>query len=129
MKILLSLIFFLTTFFSFAQQTINGSITHGGVQRTYILYVPASYSAVTAAPLVFNFHGYTSNASAQIFYGEFRPIADTAGFLLVVPQGTIDGQGNTYWNSGWLGATDDVGFTEALIDSLSASYNINQENS
>ena len=66
---------------SYSQQTINGSITHGGLTRTYILYVPASYSAGTPAPLVFNFHGYTSNATEQMFYGDFRPIADTAGFL------------------------------------------------
>jgi len=127
MKFLLSFIFLLSVFFSFGQQTINGTLTHGGIQRTYILYIPASYSAANPAPLVFNFHGYTSSASAQILYGEFRPIADTAGFLLVVPQGTIDGQGNTYWNSGWGGAVDDLGFTEALLDDLSATYNINQD--
>lgn len=127
MKISLSFVFFLTALLSFGQQTINGSITHGGVQRTYILYVPASYSAANPAPLVFNFHGYTSNAIAQMFYGEFRPIADTAGFLLVVPQGTIDGQGNTYWNAGWGGVTNDVSFTEALLDNLSATYNVNQD--
>tara|TARA_B100000809_G_C15138900_1_gene531999 strand:- start:4326 stop:5489 length:1164 start_codon:yes stop_codon:yes gene_type:complete len=127
MKIFLSFVFCLTTLFSFGQQTINGSITHGGVQRTYILYVPASYSAASPAPIVLNFHGYTSSATAQMFYGDFRPIADTAVFLLVVPQGTTDGQGNTYWNAGWGGATNDVSFTEALIDSLSATYNVNQD--
>jgi len=127
MKILVSILLALTSLYSFGQQTINGSITHGGVQRTYILYVPATYSAANPAPLVFNFHGYTSNANAQIFYGEFRPIADTAGFLLVVPQGTTDGNGNTYWNAGWLGNTDDVGFAAALIDSISAAYSINQD--
>jgi polyhydroxybutyrate depolymerase len=127
MKIFNSVVFFLLTLVSFGQQTINGSITHGGIQRTYILYVPAGYSATNPAPLVLNFHGLTSNASAQMFYGEFRPIADTAGFLLVAPQGTINPQGDTYWNAGFGGVVDDVSFTEALIDSLSATYNINQE--
>lgn len=127
MKFLIGLILLIAATCSYSQQTINGSITHGGVQRTYILYVPATYSAANPAPLVFNFHGYTSNANAQIFYGEFRAIADTAGFLLVVPQGTIDGNGNTYWNAGWLGSTDDVGFTSALIDSIAADYNVNQD--
>ena len=112
---------------SYSQQTINGSITHGGLTRTYILYVPASYSASTPAPLVFNFHGYTSNASQQMMYGDFRPIADTAGFLLVHPMGTLDGSGQPYWNSGWGGTVDDIGFTSALIDSLSLNYTINQD--
>jgi polyhydroxybutyrate depolymerase len=127
MKFLTSILLLLSSLFSFGQQTINGSITHGGIQRTYILYVPASYSVTTAAPLVFNFHGLTSNATAQLFYGEFRPIADTAGFLIVAPQGTINPQGDTYWNAGFGGTVDDVGFTEALLDSISAAYSINQD--
>lgn len=113
--------------FSFGQQTINGTITHGGLQRSYILYVPSSYTAANPAPLVFNFHGLTSTAAAQLFYGEFRPIADTAGFLLVLPQGTVNPLGDTYWNAGFGGTVDDLGFTEALLDSISANYTINQE--
>jgi polyhydroxybutyrate depolymerase len=112
----------------FGQQTIYDSIYVGGLQRQYILYVPASYHPGTPAPLVLNFHGYTSNAYEQMFYGDFRPIADTAGFIVVHPMGTIDIVGNTHWNVGWgLSQVDDVGFTNALIDSLSASYNINPE--
>jgi len=110
------------------QQTIYDSIYTGGLHRQYILYVPASYSPGTPAPLVLNFHGYTSNAFEQMFYGDFRPIADTAGFLVVHPMGTIDIIGNTHWNVGWGTSTvDDIGFTKALIDSLSAQYNINQD--
>jgi polyhydroxybutyrate depolymerase len=127
MKLLLTIILFSVSLFSFGQQTINGTLMHGGIERSYILYVPASYIDATAAPLVFNFHGYTSNSSQQIFYGDFRPIADTAGFLLVVPQGTLDGEGNTYWNANWGGTVDDVGFTEALLDDLSNTYTINQD--
>ncbi len=110
---------------SLAQQTINGSIQHDGIQRDYILYVPASYTPGTDAPLVINFHGYTSNAMEQMFYGDFRPIADTAGFLLIHPQGTLDGSGQTYWNANWGGTVDDIGFTDALIDSIAADYSVN----
>ena len=111
-----------------AQQTIYGSIQHDGLEREYILYVPASYTPNTPVPLVLNFHGYTSNAFEQMFYGDFRPIADTAGFLVVHPMGTIDLVGNAHWNVGWgTSSVDDVGFTSALIDSLSAAFNINQD--
>jgi len=125
MKKLLFTCLFLPTCFCFSQQTINGSIIHDGLQRTYILYIPASYTAGTPAPLVINFHGYTSNANDQMYYGDFRPIADTAGFLLVHPMGTLDGQGQTYWNANWGGTVDDIGFTEALIDSLAQLYSVN----
>ena len=110
-----------------AQQTINGSMIHNGIQRDYILYIPAIYDGSTDVPLVLNFHGYGSNANEQMFYGDFRDIADTEGFLLVHPQGTII-NGDQQWNVGFLGngnTTDDVGFTEALIDELANLYTIN----
>ena len=127
MKFAITLMMLFFVGISYSQQTINGSITHGGMQRTYILYVPASYSATTAAPIVLNLHGLTSNSSAQMFYGDFRPIADTASFLIVAPQGTTNFQGDTYWNAGFGGTVDDVGFIEALLDSISANYTINQD--
>ena len=110
-----------------AQQTINGSITHDGMQRNYILYIPEIYDGSAAVPLVLNFHGYGSNAAQQMFYGDFRDIADTEGFLLVHPEGTIL-NGDQQWNVGFLengNTTDDVGFTEALIDELANLYTIN----
>jgi len=112
--------------FCFSQQSINGAITHDGLKRDYILYVPANYTGNTNVPLVLNFHGYTSNANEQMWYGDFRTIADTSGFIIVHPQGTLL-NGVTHWNvGGWtLGSTvDDVGFAEALIDSISSEYNI-----
>lgn len=111
------------------QQTINGSILHDDLEREYILYIPASYSGTSQVPLVLNFHGYGSSASEQMIYGDFRAVADTAGFLVVHPQGTVY-SGSTHWNvGGWTGGStvDDVGFTEALIDSLSADYTIDAD--
>jgi polyhydroxybutyrate depolymerase len=111
---------------STAQQTINASITHDGIERDYILYVPEIYDGSTAAPLVLNFHGFGSSASQQMFYGDFRDIADTEGFLLVHPEGTTF-IGNQFWNVGFPGLSsniDDVGFTEALIDELATLYAI-----
>ena len=113
---------------TFAQQTINASITHDGIQRSYILYVPANYTGNSAVPLLFNFHGYGSNANEQMWYGDFRPIADTADFIIVHPQGTIDANGATHFNVGWGGSNiDDVDFTSALIDSLLLEYVIDEE--
>ena len=113
-------------FSSSAQQTINASITHDGIERDYILYVPEIYDGSTAVPLVLNFHGFGSSASQQMFYGDFRDIADTEGFLLVHPEGTTL-IGNQFWNVGFPGLSstiDDVGFTEALIDELATLYTI-----
>ena len=115
-----------STFSNFAQETINASITHDGIQRDYILYIPEVYDGSTTVPLVLNFHGYGSNAAKQMFYGDFRDIADTEGFLLVHPEGTTF-IGDQFWNVGFPGLSsniDDVGFTEALIDELATLYAI-----
>jgi len=125
MKYIFIAIFFFFGMHSYGQQTIYDTIVHDNLQRSFILYVPDSYVQGTATPLVINFHGYTSNAFEQMFYGDFRPVADTAGFLLVHPMGTLDGSGNPYWNSNWGGEVDDIGFTEALIDSLASEYSVN----
>ena len=105
-----------------AQQTIYDSITYDGLEREYILYVPASYNGSDAVPLLFNFHGMGGTADGQMAWGDFRPIADTAGFLIAHPQGT----GMGIWNIG-PGKADDIGFTEAMIDSIAAEYSIDRD--
>lgn len=109
-----------------AQQTINATINHDNLEREYIMYVPESYDPAHASPLVLCFHGYTSSANTIMSYSGFNQIADTANFIVVYPQGTLL-SGNTHWNvGGWTlnSTTDDVGFTNALLDSISAEYTI-----
>jgi len=110
-----------------AQQMLNRSLLLNKVAREYIVYIPASYNSSSSVPLMFNFHGYTMSAYDQMVWGSnMRPVADTAGFILVYPQGSLL-DGKTHWNIGsWTtGSTaDDIGFIEAMIDTLAASYNI-----
>lgn len=128
MKKIIYLLLLCCPIFGYTQQIINDTIAHGGIERAYILYVPASYSTQSSVPLVLNFHGYTSNAAQQVFYSNFNALADTEGFIIAYPEGTLDAVGNQHFNVGWGGSTvDDVGFTSALIDSLSAEYSIIQE--
>ncbi|MBL4652976.1 MAG: T9SS type A sorting domain-containing protein [Flavobacteriales bacterium] len=127
MKIVFTSAILLLGMLSLAQQTIVDTITHGGIERTFTLYVPAMYSSSVSTPLVFNFHGYGSNMTDQMGYGDFRDIADTANFIIVHPMGTFDGGGTSFFNAGWGGSVDDVGFTAALINSIASEYNINED--
>lgn len=128
MKYLYSLLFTISFGASLAAQTtVTDYITFGGLDRYYRLYVPAVYNANQSVPLILNLHGYTSNAIQQEFYGDLKPIADTANFLVVHPEGTGP-SGQQFWNA-WDDPTgpNDVGFLSALIDTLSAHYNIDPE--
>lgn len=114
----------LTGFFADAQNgvTLSDSIKSNNIFRKYRLYVPNSYTG-QAVPLVFNLHGYTSNATQQQAYSNFMPIADTAKFLVVYPEGT-NPTGPQYWNAGFGPGANDVLFMSDLIDSLDLAYNI-----
>lgn len=129
MRVLTSLIFILFSTYLCAQTTLGLSLQHDSETREYNLYIPDLYTGDKPVPLVFNFHGFGSNGFEQQFYGDFRAIADTAGFILVHPEGTLLNN-NAHWNVGGFtigSTTDDVGFTAAMIDSISANYNINAE--
>ena len=113
-----------------AQTTVVGTIRHGGLVREYRLYVPAIYTRTTVAvPLLFNLHGYSSNNVQQEAYGEFRPIADTANFLIVHPNGVFDAANNRNWNTFGPRGTgvDDVSFLSALLDTLASRYRLDPD--
>ena len=111
-----------------AQTTVTGSFVHGGITRTYSFYVPASYVPGTPVPMVIGLHGLSSSGADFAQNRDFRPIADTANFIMVHPDGSTM-FGVKFWNYGSvLGSTvDDVGFLEALIDTISADYSINPQ--
>lgn len=108
-----------------AQTTIVDSFVYGGLMRTYRLYVPAVYTGANPVPVVLNLHGYTSNGLQQESYGDFRPIADTANFIIAHPDGAIDAFNNRAWNLLGVSPVDDIGFLSALLDTIIAHYNIN----
>ena len=125
---ILSCIIFLA-FNLFGQQQLNRTLFFDGQNRSFIVYVPSSYDATTQVPLLFNFHGGGGTSSGFINYeNDMRPIADTANFIAVYPQAAVD---PTDGSNSWLHKTptthNDVNFIEAIIDTLSNDYNIDNE--
>lgn len=128
-KRLLTFVLFIAAFATNAQSTLNETISHDGGDREYIVYVPASYDPATPTPLILGFHGRTSTANTFMTYSEFNTVADTANCIVVYPQGLLYG-GVTHWNVGGFTAgspVDDLGFVDALLDTLINDYNINVE--
>ena len=100
-------------------------LTHGGLQRSYIVHVPPQAAAGKPLPVVLNFHGGGGHAKNQQWYSRMDESADREGYLAVYPNGSgrVPGRFLT-WNAGtccgWaaLNRIDDVGFVEALLDDL-----------
>jgi polyhydroxybutyrate depolymerase len=101
-------------------------INHAGLQRSYILYLPASMDRSKPAPLVFVFHGGTGNAESAIRMSRFNETADRYGFAVVYPNGTgrLSGDILLTWNGGDCCGyaqeknVDDVGFVRAILPDL-----------
>jgi len=123
-KHLLSTGFVFAALLSFGQTTVEGSFEHDGEMREYRVYVPEIYDGTEPVALLFNLHGYGSNNIQQESYGDFRPVADTAGFVIVHPMGLTDDLGTTHWNCFGTSSVDDVGFLSQLIDTIYSQYNI-----
>jgi len=106
------------------QTTVTGTLMHDGLLRDYRLHLPPGHSPSKKAPLVFNLHGYTSNAAQQELYSGMNAVADTAGFLVCYPNGI-----SSAWNVGWaFGSTaKDVSFISSLIDELHTKYGIDKD--
>ena len=103
------------------------SLIYDGIERTYILHIPAGYDATRPTPLVLAFHGIGLNAGEMIRISGLSEQANTSGFIVAYPNGTGKNQS---WNGGHCcgeaakNNVDDVGFVRALIDELSALTNI-----
>jgi len=114
---------------SFAQHSRRNSISVGGLERTYALFIPSSYEPSKPIPVVFLFHGGrgTGQGMQKLTLGGFDRIADREGFIVLYPDGI-----EKHWNDGrGLQAfrahrenIDDVGFISALIDHLIRTLNV-----
>jgi polyhydroxybutyrate depolymerase len=102
----------------------EGSINVEGRERGYRLYVPGSLPASDAA-LVIAMHGGLGSPAQFAANSRFDAAAEANGFLVVYPEGV----GRT-WNGGACcgmavrQGVDDVAFISALIDHLTARYDI-----
>ena len=119
--------FFLFSTICFTQQQITETLFFDGQDREYILYVPEIYDGTLDVPVLFSFHGGSGYASDFIQTNDMRPLADTANFIAVYPQGAIDPEGGT---TSWIHKAptehDDIFFVEAIIDAISLEYSIDQ---
>ena len=102
----------------------NGAIVSSGLEREYLLYVPDSYDRTRPTPLVISMHGAAMWPAAQKESSQWNELADERGFIVVYPSGEV-GDGPRSWNvHPGNGLTRDVRYISDLIDTLSATYNI-----
>lgn len=105
--------------------TTEQTLSFDGVERTYLLTVPQSYSGEVSVPLLLNLHALQGSAEGQLATSEFEPLAEREGFLLVTPQAV----GGVWTVTGFPmdNGADDLGFITALVDELSSSWSVDAD--
>lgn len=97
--------------------------------RPYRFQIPSTYDPARPTPLVILLHGYSINGVLQDLYFGFSAFAELHTLLYVYPDGTLDRGGNRFWDAtdaccGDVGTVDDVGWLAAVIDDMSAKWNV-----
>jgi polyhydroxybutyrate depolymerase len=106
----------------------GGTLTVGLDDRPFQLHVPQSSDPAGSAPLVVLLHGYTSSSAELDDYFQFTAESDRRGFLLAMPDGTTDEEGEQFWSAGgtccdFYGAgVDDATYLRRVIDTVTSSY-------
>ena len=68
----------------YATNRSNGTIVSSGLEREYLLYVPASYDRTRPTPLVITMHGGAMWPAAQLELDRWNRVAEEHGFIGVL---------------------------------------------
>jgi polyhydroxybutyrate depolymerase len=122
LRLALSLITLATATLCSAQDphTTAQSLLSGGKARTYLLHVPASYSAAHPAPLLVVMHGLGGNGQSMEDVTGFSAMSDQEGFVVAYP----DALDNTWFDHAGAPLDGNVAFIGDLIAALRARYAI-----
>ena len=96
-------------------------VNHPGREDRSVLIAPLEF-VDGETPLVVSLHGYGGNSANHAAYVPFHQRVNKDGFALLLPNGTLDAQGNRFWNptdrcceSGKTGE-DDVAYLTGLVE-------------
>mgnify|MGYP000853983478 CR=1 FL=1 len=109
---------------------VSRTISFDGGERRFGIYLPSSYSAETAAPLIVVLHGRFSSPKALHALSNLVVLAERRGAILLYPQSR-----GGFWNDGGFTIlrrdrfeqpADDAGFIAHAIDSIAEEYRIDR---
>jgi polyhydroxybutyrate depolymerase len=104
-----------------------------GEQRPAEVVLPADYDITRTYPLVILLHGYGANANAQDFIFGLAARTTRDQFILVLPNGTLNANGERFWNGTQeccqFGETavDDVAYLASLMHEAMRTYAVDPD--
>lgn len=106
----------------FSEHTLESS----GTQRSYMLYVPESYTG-DPVPLLLGLHPSGGNPQSQVNVSGFDALADRHGFVVAFPAGIFaNSVSSRSWNANMDDGVDDVLFIRDLIDEVTGMVSVDR---
>lgn len=109
------------------------TLTFGQRTRKYLIHLPPDYETQKKYPCVIVLHGAAADCKLAQHASCMNEVADQNRFIAVYPNGTgLFSEHGLSWNGGDCCGyarkkqIDDIGFLNALIDSLESSYSIDR---
>jgi len=124
MKYLSAILLLFTTAIAAAQgRTEQDEIVVDGLNRSFVVYVPAVGNTPQSRPVLISLHGRFGTGEQMMRFADFRQLADKEKFIIVCPDG-IDKS----WNAGLKTpanrkGVNDVKFIDQLITYALGKYN------
>ncbi|MDP1883947.1 MAG: PHB depolymerase family esterase [Candidatus Moranbacteria bacterium] len=115
------------------RRDFNFTLEHDGIERSYIVHIPAGYDRNSETPLVIALHGGGGDAANGPEYFGLNRTSDEKGFIVAYPEGSgkeVFGKTFATWNAGRCCGdalrenVDDVGFIAAMIGKMETDFNI-----
>lgn len=94
------------------------TVVSGGKKRSFLVYVPKSYTGRSRVPLMLYLHGFTGSAAGtRAEHQDMQvPEADKRGHILIFPQGYKDSwNGDNCCGDAFNEKIDDVAFLRAVV--------------
>lgn len=100
----------------FTGYAVADNLTVDGKNRSMLVYAPSGIEK--NRPLIIQMHGMNQDAPYQKNAAKWEPIADTARFVVVFPNGE-----NKAWD---IGGNKDINFIKAIINEMYNKYGIDK---
>ena len=101
----------------------------GGDERPAEVDIPTDYDPAVPHPLVMVLHGFGATGFVETAYLQLFDFVDEKQFVLIYPDGTLNDEGERFWNATAAccapdDSVDDVRYLSGLIEEAQQTYNI-----
>ncbi len=103
-----------------------------GGNRVATVHIPSNYDSNTRYPLLIVLHGFGASGAIESLYLGFTQRVDAEQYVLVTPDGTLNANGERFWNATPACCAfddtdrdiDDIAYIRSLIEEAASVYSI-----